>query len=60
MNDEEVIQLWGQVRRNALIFSPEMEAACSSKTSVSAFKTTWQNNPEDQNLNNHCHKHLKI
>jgi hypothetical protein len=26
----------------------KLEAICSSKTLISAYKSTWQNNPEDQ------------
>jgi hypothetical protein len=37
----------------------KMEPACSSETSVCAYKTTRRHNPEDHNLNNHCSENLK-
>jgi hypothetical protein len=45
-----------QAKRNS---SLKMEAACSSKTLVSAHKTTRCHNPEEHNLNNHRQENLK-
>jgi hypothetical protein len=36
-------------------FTLKMEAARSSETLVSYHSTTWSHNPEDLNLNYHCH-----
>jgi hypothetical protein len=36
-----------------------MEAASTSETSVSFYKTTLRNNPEDSHLHTSCHENLK-
>jgi hypothetical protein len=40
-------------------FALKVEAASSSETFVSTYKTTWCHNPEDHIPNNKCHKILK-
>jgi hypothetical protein len=40
--------------------SLEVKAACSSETSVSAYKATRCYNPEDHNVNSHCPENLNV
>jgi hypothetical protein len=47
-------------RKMPLFGAVKMKAACSSKLSVPAYKMTWCHNPEDHNLNNHCHEASKV
>jgi hypothetical protein len=35
-----------------------MEAASTFETSLNLDQTTWQSNPEDSHLNNHCCENL--
>jgi hypothetical protein len=42
-----------------IFFDPEMEAICSSETSVASQQTTRRHIPEDDTLHNHCCGNLK-
>jgi hypothetical protein len=42
------------------IFSAEVEAICSSETSVTTHKTAWPNNLEDHKQHLYCHENFNF
>jgi hypothetical protein len=48
------------IRKMSLFGGVKMEAAYSSKILAPVYKMTWCHNPEDYNLNSHCHEGPKV